>query len=189
MNTTAHLLVGLACFAKPKERLLTTAAIAGALLPDLSLYLLAGVSIVILGIEPQVVFDELYYSSGWQRVFSIDNSFLLWGALLILGMVRRVPWLIALGGAACLHIATDFLLHNDDARVHFWPLSDWRFFSPVSYWDSRFHANWVAPLEGLVCFGMLLVLFRRFTHHLPRILFALCLLVELYVLRQWLLFF
>lgn len=189
MNTTAHLIVGVASFGNPNQRHITIAAIVGALLPDLSLYLLAGVSIFVLDIEPSIVFNEMYFSKSWQTIFSIDNSFPLWGVVVLLGIVRRVPWVIALGGAALLHIGADFILHNDDARAHFWPLSQWRFFSPISYWDSQFHANWVAPLEGLLCVALVVYLFRRYSHNAVRALFVLGLLIELYVLRQWLMFF
>lgn len=189
MNTTAHLLIGVASFGNPNQRRVTVAAIAGALIPDLSLYALVGFSIVVMGIEPSVVFKELYYSDTWQTVFSIDNSFILWGGVLTLGIVRRIPWLIALGGAALLHIGADFMLHNEDARAHFWPLSQWKFFSPISYWDSQFHANWVAPIEGLLCVAITVYLFRQYAHYGVRTLFAVGLIIELYVLRQWIMFF
>ncbi|WP_328795072.1 hypothetical protein [Jannaschia marina] len=42
MNTPAHLIIGLAAFGKPGRPRVTAAALCGALLPDLSLYLMAG---------------------------------------------------------------------------------------------------------------------------------------------------
>lgn len=42
VNTPAHLLLGLAAFGRPGDRRVSGAALAGALVPDLSLYLLAG---------------------------------------------------------------------------------------------------------------------------------------------------
>lgn len=97
----------------------------GAVLPDLSLYLMAGTALFILGIAPQVVFDELYFSRAWQTVFAIDNSFVVWGVLLALALYHRVQWAVALTGAAMLHLSLDFPLHHDDGRPHFWPFSDW----------------------------------------------------------------
>lgn len=41
MNTPAHLIIGLAAFGKPGAPRVTAAALAGAMIPDLSLYLLA----------------------------------------------------------------------------------------------------------------------------------------------------
>ncbi|WP_366140934.1 hypothetical protein [uncultured Ruegeria sp.] len=88
MNTPAHLLIGAAAFARPANGRILWAALLGSLLPDLSLYVLAGVSLFVLGIPEQVVFGQLYYSSAWQTVFAIDNSFILWGLALTIGIWR-----------------------------------------------------------------------------------------------------
>ena len=45
------------------------------------------------------------------------------------------------------HCLADLPLHNDDAHRHFFPLSDWRFESPVSYWDPRHSGAYVAAAE------------------------------------------
>ncbi len=164
MNTPAHLLLGSAAFGDPGRRFTTVAALIGALAPDLSLYMMAGVSLVILQIPPQVVFDQLYFSDAWQQVFAIDNSIIFWGIGLGFGLWLRVPWVVAFTGAALLHLLTDFALHHDDARQHFWPVSSWVFESPLSYWDSRHGARWVAPLEGGMCLLVLVVLWRRYKH-------------------------
>lgn len=112
---------------------MTAAAIAGALIPDLSLYLMAGWELLIQGTDPEIVFGQMYFSESWQAVFRIDNSFVIWGLLLVAGIMARSAVLFALCGAALLHLALDFPLHNDDARAHFWPLTNWKFISPVSY--------------------------------------------------------
>ena len=135
MNTPAHLIFGAAAFARPDAPRVTAAALAGAMIPDLSLYLMAGFHLLVLGTPGRVVFDELYFSDLWQQIFAVDNSFVLWGIGLAIALWRRSAWAIALCGAALLHLAFDFPLHNDDARMHFWPISDWKFISPVSYWQ------------------------------------------------------
>ena len=122
MNTPAHLIFAAAAFGKPDVRRVTIAALIGGFLPDLSLYLLAGYSMFILDITPQRVFDELYFSDAWQQVFAIDNSFILWGIGLAAALYWRRAWAVALCGGALLHLAFDFPLHSEDARMHFWPL-------------------------------------------------------------------
>lgn len=149
MNTPAHLLLGAAALGQGR-RLLIWAGFLGALLPDLSLYLMAGAALYLWQIPAQVVFGELYYSAPWQTVFAIDNSMLVWGALLAVALWRQWQWGITLCGAALLHLALDLPLHHDDGRPHFWPLSEWVFASPLSYWDVRHGAAWVAPVEMLV---------------------------------------
>lgn len=146
MNTPAHILTGWAAFGRKPAPRVMAAAILGGLAPDLSLYLLAGTSIFLLDIAPSVVFDEFYFSREWQTIFAIDNSFLVWGGLLAFAMYRQSAAGIALCAAALLHILFDFPLHHDDGRPHFWPLSDWIFNSPVSYWHTGHHARYVAPI-------------------------------------------
>ena len=147
MNTPAHLLFGAAAFGRAGRPRVTVAALIGSFVPDLSLYLMVGVSIWGLRIEPRVVFGEYYYSTAWQAVFAVDNSLVLWGIGLALAIWARSAVWIAFTGAAMLHLGMDFLLHNSDARRHFWPITDWVFQSPVSYWDRRHYGDIVGPVE------------------------------------------
>lgn len=189
MNTPAHVLIGAAAFGSAGDRRIMAAAVAGALMPDLSLYALAGTSIYLLGIPPQQVFDVLYFSDAWQTVFAIDNSVFVWAGLLAAALWRGSRVLAAFAMAGLLHVTMDFFLHAGDGRPHFWPLSRWVFDSPVSYWDSSHHALWVAPAAAVLCVGACLVLWRRGTGILARAGFATLLVAELWVARQWLLFF
>lgn len=185
MNTPAHLLIGAAVMGRSGDRPLIWAAMAGALLPDLSLYLMAGVSLFLLSIPPEVVFRELYYSDAWQTVFAIDNSFLIWGALCAVALWRKSPWAIALTGAALLHLMLDFPLHHDDGRPHFWPLSGWIFESPISYWDTRHGATWIAPIEAAAASFCALLLWMRRPGWVLSVLIAALLVAELVVARVW----
>ena len=189
MNTPAHLLIGAAAVARPARGRTLSAALLGSLLPDLSLYLMAGVSLFVLGIPEQVVFGQLYYSKSWQTVFAIDNSFFLWAAMLLIGIWRGWRLLIVATLAALLHVTMDFLLHAGDGRPHLWPLTDWVFDSPVSYWDSTHHALWVAPVSVAVCAGSYLLLWQRGLSVSAKLFFAAMLAAEIWVARQWLLFF
>jgi hypothetical protein len=178
LNTPAHLIFGAAAFARPGRPVLCAAALAGALLPDLSLYLMVAWSRWVAGIPARTIFDDLYFSSAWQQVFAVDNSIPLWSLLLAAGWIARSPVAIAFAGAGLLHLAFDFPLHHDDARRHFWPLTDWVFASPVSYWDSRHYGNIAAPLEIIACVGLSVVLWRRFKGSFARALIVLGLLAE-----------
>jgi hypothetical protein len=162
MNTPAHLIFGTAFFAKPGQRGTFTAALIGAFAPDFSLYAMVFVSIFILGIVPRDVFENYYYSDQWQAIFAVDNSFVLWGLLLGFALWRGWPRVLAFAGAGLLHLALDFPLHTHDARMHFWPLSDWVFHSPFSYWDSQAHANIIGPIELGFSIGLAAVVWRRF---------------------------
>jgi len=162
MNTPAHLIFGLAVFGRPNASRITAAALAGALIPDASLYVMVGWSLFVMGIDTRIVFGELYFSDLWQAVFRIDNSFILWGAGFAAALWSRLDWAIALCGAALLHLLFDFPLHHDDGRAHFWPLTDWIYQSPLSYWDRNHYAGIVAPIEMVMSLIAGAFIVRRF---------------------------
>ncbi|KNG92731.1 hypothetical protein [Pseudaestuariivita atlantica] len=185
MNTPAHLIFGIAAFGKPDRPATLWAATLGALAPDLSLYLMGAVSLYLLRIPPNVVFGELYYSDAWQTVFAIDNSAILWGGLLAWALWRRHAVLTAFAGAGLLHIALDFPLHHDDGRAHFWPLTNWIFESPVSYWDARRHAGIVGPIEGAASLILGLWAGWRIRHWGWRAALAILLFLQLGITSIW----
>lgn len=189
MNTPAHLLIGMAACGRKNVRGTGRASALGSLLPDLSLYLMAGVSLFILKIPAERVFGELYFSPAWQTVFSVDNSFVIWTFLLGVALFLQSRLATACAAAALLHLATDFPLHNDDARPHFWPISDWVFESPLSYWDSDHNASWVAPFTLIAVLISSVVLWRRYPDWPLRAGILLACAAEIWVVRQWLLFF
>ena len=189
MNTPAHLILGAAAFGKPESNRVTIAAVIGSLLPDLSLYVMAGVSLFLLGISPDVVFGQLYFSDTWQQVFAIDNSFILWGLALGIALWRRSAWGIALTAAALLHIALDFPLHNEDARMHFWPISDWKFFSPMSYWDSSSGGQIFGIIELVIVLAATAYLMFRFRSWIWRVLFLVLAVAQIRTFYVWYAFF
>jgi len=178
MNTPAHLIFGAAAFGRAGQPGVTTAAILGALTPDISLYALVGWAMFVQGIEPRVIFGEMYFSDAWQSVFAVDNSVPFWALALGVGLWRRWPVLVAFAGAGLLHLAFDLPLHNEDARLHFWPISDWVFRSPLSYWDPRHHGLIVGPLEIAVSLILCGVLWRRYRSWQGRVLIGAAALLE-----------
>lgn len=179
MNTPAHLILGTAAFGRATRPGSFWAAFAGSLAPDLSLYLMAGWAIYVRGIPANRVFDELYFSDAWQSVFAIDNSFVLWAIVLAVAVACARPWLTVFSAAGLLHLACDFALHNEDARRQFWPVSDWVFRSPVSYWDPRRHGDLVGGLEMAMVAVLTVVLWRRFRGKAVRATIAAAAALEL----------
>ena len=186
MNTPAHLIFGMTAFGRPERTAVTLAALIGALLPDLSLYLLSGTHLFILGTSPSVVFNELYFSDAWQSIFRIDNSIVLWGLVLIAGLWARWPVVVALAGGALLHLALDLPLHHDDGRAHFWPISDWVFESPVSYWDPDHYGGIVGLIEAVLVLLCCVFLWRRFRTWVWRAVIALLGVMEVLPIFAWL---
>lgn len=189
MNTPAHLIFGMTAFGKPDAPKVTTAAVAGGLIPDLSLYLLAGAHLFILGTSPDVVFNQLYFSDLWQGIFRIDNSAILWGIGLGVAFALKSSWAVALCGAALLHLGLDFLFHAGDGRAHFWPLTNWIFDSPVSYWDPDHHGRVVGSLEIMLALMCCVFLWRRFVTRATRILIAILAITEALPAIMWAIMF
>ncbi|MEL7254933.1 MAG: cobalamin biosynthesis protein CobQ [Pseudomonadota bacterium] len=185
MNTPAHVIFAATAFARPHDRRRTLAAVAGALAPDLSLYVMACVSLYILQIPAQVVFDELYFSPAWQQVFAIDNSFFVWGGVLALAWWLNARNGMVFAASALMHIALDFPLHHDDGRAHFWPVSTWVFESPISYWDRSAHASIIGPIEMALCALFTWILLRRYTSVRSRAVICALALVQLAPVFIW----
>lgn len=139
----------------------------------------------ILAIPPEQVFSELYFSDSWQAVFAFDNSFVVWGVLLAFMAWRRSVVGIAFAGAALLHLGLDFPFHHDDARRHFWPLTDWVFVSPLSYWDPNHHGGWIGALELGAALAVCIWLWRRFVGTWARLGILLLALAEALPLVIW----
>jgi hypothetical protein len=176
VNTPAHLIVGAAVFGRVHEPRITTAAVLGALLPDVSLFVMTGWSIFVQGIPSNVVFNQLYFSEQWQSVFAIDNSFPLWGVALAIAVAFRSRVSVAFTGAGLLHLLSDFLLHHEDARQMLVPFTNWIFRSPVSYWDPRHYGRIAAPIEIVMSLLLCTALWRRMPGRRARVMiFALAL--------------
>lgn len=192
MNTPAHLLLAAAVFARPAggprppsggatprvQARRNGAALLGAVLPDLSLFLMVAWERRANGRSWEQIFGHDYRDPFWQAVFAVDNSIPLYAALLALALARGWGTPTALSGAALLHLATDLPLHHNDARAHFQPFSDWVFVSPVSYWDPERHGDLAGPLEGLLCVALAALLWRRFRSRPARALIATALALE-----------
>ncbi|MEL7543966.1 MAG: cobalamin biosynthesis protein CobQ [Pseudomonadota bacterium] len=167
MQTPTHLLVAAAVLAAPQAPRRNTALIAGALLPDLSIYVLFAWS-KIARIPERQVWDVIYWQEPWQTLSALSNSVPLWGLVLAMGMLVARSWrtagilIVVTAVAALLHLALDFPFHHDDAHKHFWPLTDWRFASPLSYWDPAHHGRSVAIAEVALAVGCVVVLWLRF---------------------------
>ncbi|SLN13661.1 hypothetical protein ROA7450_00207 [Roseovarius albus] len=185
MNTPAHLIFATAAFARPDEPRRTLAAVCGALAPDLSLYLMSFTALVVLGYSPQYVFDTLYFSRAWQQVFAIDNSFILWGLAFAICAFLKARNAMVFTASALLHLAFDFPLHHDDARAHFWPVSDWVFESPLSYWDPNHHGGAVGAIEIAVSLALCVVLLIRFQSFRSRALIGVLAMTQIMPLVLW----
>ena len=191
MNTQTHLLLAAAVLGRnmgPKGQAPKGQAtvLAGALVPDLSIFALAAFGLA-TGLSGAQIWEEAYWAEPWQTLSALSNSVPLWGAGLAssLALGRRLPALFFAAGL--LHLAFDLPLHAEDAHRHFWPLTDWRFRSPVSYWDPRHHGRIASAAEALGGLLLVTVLWRRHRARRVRAVLALTALAYAAVPAFWLL--
>lgn len=145
----------------------------GSVLPDVPLLLLTlGFFAWRRWVRPELMdefvfgqtYDTLYFTNPWW----IGGHSLLHSPLLIVLYLLLALWAWRQGRAwgailfwfavGCgLHSFVDILTHHNDGPLLLYPL-DWnlRFSSPISYWDRRYYANIVSPLEHLMDAGILL---------------------------------
>ena len=167
MQTPTHTLLALVLLGKRGAPSRNWTVVAGSLAPDMFIYIAWPIYTFGRGESQTRFWDETYFQApGIQLAGAVSNSFPLFGLLAVVGWVARsrrwarLLWLFAL--AALIHLATDIPVHAEDAHRHFWPLSDWRFHSPLSYWNEAYHARWIRLGEAVLGLGLCALLLRRF---------------------------
>ena len=185
MNAPTHLMAAAAILARPNDRLRNLAVLFGALAPDLSIFVFYGW--MKLGGEKseREIWGEAYWTEPWQTLGAISNTVPLAAGLFVIALWARALWLRMFALALLIHAALDFPVHAEDAHRHFWPLSDWRFQSPVSYWDPAYNGALGVAAEAAVLFASGFVLWRRFEIICVRIAVAATVLLYAAVGVYW----
>lgn len=91
------------------------------------------------------LFDRVYHRSPWREVHLALHSAL--PALALRAVARRPGRARAYADGWVSHLAIDFVTHHDDAWPPAWPVSGWRWPSPLSYWQTDHHARTWAVAE------------------------------------------
>jgi len=169
-----HSLLALAVLSKKGEPKRNWAVFFGSILPDLAIYLWAPYQYFVNGVSGSEMWGELYFAPPMQNLIAYFNSIPIYAALALIGILARTKLsgklLLVFALAALIHMATDLPVHADDAYRHFWPLSDWRFHSPLSYWHKDHHAGWVGLIDTALAIGAIIILWRRFSIKWARVI-------------------
>lgn len=163
MNTPSHIILNALVLGTGPRKALWLPITAGALVPDLPMVGFYVYQRSLRHAPESQIWNDLYFEPHWQAFFDGFNSLpmALLGALAAWRLAR--PAWVAFFLSVGLHCLGDLPLHREDAHGHFFPISDWRFVSPVSYWDPSFHGSWVAAGEGILVIAGSLSLMRRST--------------------------
>lgn len=174
MVTTTHMLVAAFATTRPRMRgWMIFLGWFGGLFPDLPMFLMVGASRmmdsnVALWRQP----DGLYWIDPWKTMTDLSHSLPIWTVLALTGwlMWRRGGAKLAVGGQALLvfsagaflHAVGDFFVHTNDAHAQLLPFTDWRFHSPVSYYQSQHFGREFAFFELAFCLFAAFWLIRTF---------------------------
>jgi hypothetical protein len=200
MLTNTHILIAATALSRPRQKgWLIAAAWLGGFFPDFSVFVMVAVARLTglgggnLWRQP----DGLYWQEPWQFLSAVSNSMPLWAAMALFAWqagarmermkpVASVAMLFALG--CLLHVLLDFPVHTDDAHVHFWPFTDWRFHSAVSYYQRDHFGGIVGAVEmiaGLAMAAFLVVRFRQWSVRILAVLMAVPYFLSLGLLMFW----
>lgn len=161
MNTPGHVILNLAILGRRHEREHSAAVGLGAVAPDMPMFVFFAVERFVFGNPGAVIWSQRYYDPGWQRLFDLFNSLPLLGAAALVAWAlrrRRAMWAFL---SMALHAAMDLPVHSDDGHRHFYPFSDFRFDSPVSYWDPEHFGAYGATAEAVAVVIASVVVYGR----------------------------
>ena len=158
MHTPAHTVFNLLVLGRRSQPQLILPITIGSVLPDAPMFLFYFWEKHLMGRTERWIWSIGYHDPFWQAFFDLFNSIPLLGLVALLSLWRGRRRLLAMFGSMILHGFVDLLLHHHDSHRHFFPFSEWRFESPVSYWDPRYYGHIFAPLEFLLVLSGCLVL-------------------------------
>lgn len=161
MNTPAHAIVNLALLGRKHRPEWNPLIIWGAIIPDLSmfgfyLWLRLGTDI-----SERQIWRVEYFRPSWQLVFDGFHSIPLALIGLVVMLKAKRTGIALLFASVALHALEDLPVHHDDAHRHFLPFSNFRFISPVSYWDEDHFGAIAGSTELLLMITASLYIFRR----------------------------
>ena len=162
MNTPAHTVANLMLLGRSGRPEMAVPIAVGSILPDAPMFVFYAVEKA-RGLGEGQIWTERYFDAGWQVFFDAFNS------LPLIGLGALVAWRLGAGrwlafwASMALHCLFDLPLHQADAHRHFYPLSEWKFESPLSYWDPAAGGAIVSLAEvALVLVGSA-ILWRRWS--------------------------
>ncbi len=146
MNTPAHIIFSLSVLGPSRAIRYPLAIVVGALIPDLLMMVFYAWH-KFLGTAENLIWSYHYFLPEWQAAFDLTNSI----PLIVLAMIAMAWRKSAVGftlfASMLVHCVLDLLVHHDDGHRHFYPFNDWRYSSPVSYWDPAHFGDIVGMIE------------------------------------------
>ena len=173
MKTPSHAIINLAILGKSQLPQANLLIVIGGILPDIPIFLFYFWARFVMRLPDSKIWSEVYYEPVIQNVVALFHSIPL----------AAIGWLIAyyfgwqqmqiICLSTILHCLGDLPVHNDDAHRHFFPFSNYRFISPISYWDRRHYGAIVAFVEMLLVLAATFRVFAFVNSYIGKILLIL----------------
>jgi hypothetical protein len=125
----------------------------GAILPDIPIFIFYLWAKFIQRLPESQIWSEAYYQPFWQNIIATFHSIPLaligWSIAHYWGW-KQIEFVFA---SMVLHSLLDLPVHSEDAHRHFFPFSNYRFISPISYWNPNNYGRIVSFIERLMVLG------------------------------------
>jgi hypothetical protein len=150
MNTPSHAILNLTALGRAKSPEFNLAIVLGGILPDIPIFLFYFSAKFIARLPEQTIWEEAYFQPSIHNIVALSHSIplALIGWAIAYYFKSELFQLIFL--SMVLHSLLDLPVHHDDAHRHFFPFSNYKFISPISYWDPKYHGNVVAFVEMMM---------------------------------------
>lgn len=173
MNTPSHAIINLAILGRKQHTHLNISIAIGAILPDIPAFVFYLVSKFIYHLPEPQIWRETYFEPFWQNIFDTFHSFPL--ILICLAVATYCGWdkIKIFCYSMLLHSSFDLPVHTSDAHRHFFPLSDYRFSGPISYWNPNEYGLIAALVELLLVIVATFYIYRLVRSRFGKVLLIL----------------
>jgi hypothetical protein len=148
--------------------------ISGAIVPDVAIFAFFFWYTLFERTLQRVMWSEFAFLDKWQFVFSMFHSFPLWAIASAAFILLKMPRAALFCSASLVSAVEDFFVHHDDGHAHFFPFSDYRFESPISYWDPAHYGWYASTVEVILVLAASVWTYRRLETHWGKGLLVLC---------------
>ncbi len=163
MNTPAHAIVNLVLLGRSAQigAAFVVVITLGSITPDIAMMGFYAYYKLVLGAAEDLIWNKYYFLPPWQAVFDAFHSIPLTALFALLAFMLKRPLVVVFMLSMCMHSLLDLPFHHDDGHRHFFPFLQWRFESPVSYWDPFHHGRLFGLFEAAcVVAGSIYLLIR-----------------------------
>ena len=150
MKTPSHAIINLAILGRTQHSELNLLIVTGGILPDIPIFLFYFWAKYIARLPEATIWSKAYYEPFVQNIVALFHSIPLAGIGWLIAYYLGLPSVQILFISMILHSLGDLPVHNDDAHRHFFPFSNYRFISPISYWDRKHYGSIVSLVEMLL---------------------------------------